>query len=160
MTTKIHALVDALGNPVEVMLTAGQDHDLTCAEPLIEAVDPAALIADKAFDADAFITALNERAITPVIPSKSNRSTRARAISPSIANAISSISTRHGDSQDSAAGTAALSAGFGGRRRQGGGVARIAFNAAIVSGSARTSTPRFEPEPTLRQDRRPFWTQV
>ena len=63
-------------------------------------------------------------------------------------------------SKTSVAGAAALSAGFGGRRRQGGGVARIAFNAAIVSGSARTSTPRFEPEPTLRQDRRPFWTQV
>ena len=68
MTTKIHALVDALGNPVEVVLSAGQDHDLTCAEPLIEGVDPGALIADKAFDADGFIAALNERAITPVIP--------------------------------------------------------------------------------------------
>ena len=78
----------------------------------------------------------------------------------SIATGAMEISTRHGDSQDSVAGAAALSAGFGGRRRQGGGVARIAFNAAIVSGSARTSTPRFEPEPTLRQDRRPFWTQV
>ena len=43
---------------------------------------------------------------------------------------------------------------------QGGGVARIAFNAAIVPGSARTSTARFEPEPRLRRDRRPFWTQV
>ena len=32
LTTKIHALVDALGNPVEVMLSPGQDHDLTCAE--------------------------------------------------------------------------------------------------------------------------------
>ncbi len=52
----------------------------------------------------------------------------------------------------------------GGFRRQAapgrGGVARIAFNASIVPGSARTSTARFEPEPTLRQDRRPFWTQV
>ena len=75
MTTKIHVLVDALGNPVEVMLSPGQDHDLTCAEPLIEAVDPGALIADKAFDADAFIAALNDRAIVPVIPSKSNRKT-------------------------------------------------------------------------------------
>ena len=75
MTTKIHALVDALGNPVEVRLSAGQDHDLTCAEPLIEAVDPGALIADKAFDADAFIAALNDRAIVPVIPSKANRNT-------------------------------------------------------------------------------------
>ena len=75
MTTKIHALVDALGNPVEVMLSAGQDHDLTCAEPLIEAVSPGALIADKAFDADTFIAALDDRAIAPVIPSKSNRKT-------------------------------------------------------------------------------------
>jgi putative transposase len=33
------------------------------------------LIADKAFDADAFIAALNHRAIVPVIPSKSNRKT-------------------------------------------------------------------------------------
>jgi len=45
-------------------------------------------------------------------------------------------------------------------RRQGGGVARIAFNAATVSGSARMSTARFELEPTLRHDRRPFWTQA
>src|SRR6266436_241720 len=54
LTTKIHALVDALGNPVELMLTPGQDHDLTCAEPLIENADPEALIADKAYDADPF----------------------------------------------------------------------------------------------------------
>jgi transposase len=63
LTTKIHVLVDALGNPVEVKLSPGQDHDLTCAESLIEAVDPGALIADKAFDADPFIGALNARAI-------------------------------------------------------------------------------------------------
>ncbi len=75
LTTKIHALVDALGNPVEVMLSPGQDHDLTCAQSLIEAVDPGALLADKAFDADAFIAVLNARAITPIIPPKSNRKT-------------------------------------------------------------------------------------
>ena len=57
------------------MLSPGQDHDLTCAESLIEAVDPGALIADKAFDADAFIGVLDARAITPVIPPKSNRTT-------------------------------------------------------------------------------------
>jgi transposase len=56
LTTKIHVLVDALGNPVEVMLSPGQDHD-------------------KAFDADPFIGALDARAITPVIPPKSNRKT-------------------------------------------------------------------------------------
>ena len=71
------------------MLSPGQDHDLTCAQPLIEAVDPGALIADKAFDADAFIAALNDRAIVPVIPSKSNRKTPRRATSHSTAKVIS-----------------------------------------------------------------------
>ena len=67
MTTKIHLLVDALGNPVEVMLTPGQAHDLSCAEPLIDAADPQALIADKAYDADALIDTLNQREIIPVM---------------------------------------------------------------------------------------------
>ena len=57
------------------MISPGEDHDLTCAEALIEAVDPGALIADKAFDADPFIGALDAPAITPVIPPKSNRKT-------------------------------------------------------------------------------------
>ena len=73
MTTKIHALVDALGNPVELMLTPGQAHDLVCAEPLIENVEPDALIGDKAYDADSFVDTLNQRKITPVIPPKANR---------------------------------------------------------------------------------------
>src|SRR5260370_17222090 len=74
LSTKIHALVDALGNPVELMLTPGQAHDLVCAEPLIETVDPDALIGDKAFDADWFIDTLTRRGITPVIPSIATRS--------------------------------------------------------------------------------------
>ena len=55
------------GNPVEVMLTPGQAHDLTCAEPLLEFVDPGAVLGDKAFDADPFIDALERRDIAPVI---------------------------------------------------------------------------------------------
>jgi transposase len=62
-----------LGNPFELKLTPGQDHDLACAEPLLENADPGALIGDKAFDADALINALEERDITPVIPPKANR---------------------------------------------------------------------------------------
>ena len=46
MTTKVHALIDALGNPINLMLTPGQDHDLTCAQPLLENADPRALIGD------------------------------------------------------------------------------------------------------------------
>jgi putative transposase len=58
------------------MLTPGQAHDLTCAQPLIENADPDALIADKAFDADPFIDTLIQRDITPVIPPKANRKTK------------------------------------------------------------------------------------
>src|SRR5216683_675945 len=58
LTTKVHALVDALGNPCNLMLTPGQDHDLTCAQPLLENADPGALIGDKAYDADSLIDTL------------------------------------------------------------------------------------------------------
>jgi len=55
------------------MLTPGQAQDLACAEPLIENVDPDALIGDKAYDADPFIDTLTERDISAVIPPKTNR---------------------------------------------------------------------------------------
>lgn len=55
------------------MLTPGQAHDLTCAQPLLEDVEPGALLGDKAFDADPFIETLERRDITPVIPPKVNR---------------------------------------------------------------------------------------
>jgi transposase len=73
LTTKIHAVVDALGNPANLMLTAGQIHDLACAQDLIENLDPKALIGDKAYDADALVDTLAGREITPVIPPKANR---------------------------------------------------------------------------------------
>ncbi len=55
------------------MLTPGQAHDLTCAEPLIDGADPGALLADKAYDTDTLIETLTQHKITPVIPPKSNR---------------------------------------------------------------------------------------
>lgn len=73
MTTKIHAIVDALGNPLAIRLTGGQAHDVTQAEALVAEVEPQALIADKAYDADGFIDALTVRRIEPVIPPKANR---------------------------------------------------------------------------------------
>jgi transposase len=55
------------------MLTPGQAHDLTCAQPLLERADPQALLGDKAYDADALLDALAKRQITPVIPPKATR---------------------------------------------------------------------------------------
>src|ERR1700680_4405174 len=72
------------------MLPPGQAHDLACAEPLIENVDPDALIGDKAYDADPFVEILTQRDITPVIPSRANRKTPRPCVSPPPAEAIPS----------------------------------------------------------------------
>ena len=73
LSTKIHAIVDALGNPLAVSLTGGQVHDITQAERLSAQVAPQAMLADKGYDADSFIECLTLRTIKPVIPPKSNR---------------------------------------------------------------------------------------
>ena len=73
MTTKIVALVDALGNLVRFVLLPGQRHDAIGVAPLIEDIEFAALLADKAFDVDWLRENLNERGAAAVIPPKSNR---------------------------------------------------------------------------------------
>lgn len=74
-TTKIHALVDALGNPLRFILTPGQRHDITQAEALTQDMTHALVIADKAYDSHAFIEALESKQCIPVIPPRSNRKT-------------------------------------------------------------------------------------
>ena len=52
--TKIHATVDALGNPTAFHLTPGQSHDLQGSDALMETLTKAdTVIADKAYDAEA-----------------------------------------------------------------------------------------------------------
>ena len=72
-STKIHISVDALGNPVEFILTGGQEADVTQAEPLIEAHEADAYILDKAYDSGAVVRAAQRRGGEAVIPSKKNR---------------------------------------------------------------------------------------
>ncbi len=73
MTTKIVVLVDALGNLVRFVLLPGQRHDTIGVAPLIEDLEFAALLADKAFDVDWLREELHERGAVAVIPPKSNR---------------------------------------------------------------------------------------
>lgn len=54
-------------------LTPGQAADINQAVPLLDQVEPDALLADKGYDSDALVDALEERGITPVIPPKANR---------------------------------------------------------------------------------------
>jgi transposase len=72
-STKIHILVDALGNPVEFILTGGQQADVTQAEPLMQGHQSDAVIADKAYDSDAVVDAAKRQGAKAVIPSKKNR---------------------------------------------------------------------------------------
>ena len=71
--TQIPAACDALGNPVEVVLSPGQDADIRHAQEVIGARTPDAVIGDKGYDSDALVTALKARGIEPVIPPKKNR---------------------------------------------------------------------------------------
>ena len=54
-------------------LTPGQAADITEAGPLLENVQPEALLADKGYDSDALVETLDQRGIEPVIPPKANR---------------------------------------------------------------------------------------
>jgi transposase len=74
LSTKIHTLVDALGNPVAFHLTGGEAHDLVGADELLPDMEAGVLIADKAFDADKrVIERLAAAGKKTVIPSKANR---------------------------------------------------------------------------------------
>lgn len=72
-SSKIHVLVDALGNPLRFLITPGQDHDITQGEALIAGYQAQYVLADKAYDADPFIAAIKKTGACAVIPSKANR---------------------------------------------------------------------------------------
>lgn len=72
-TTKIHALVDALGNPLRFILTPGQRHEITQAEILTQGFNNTTIIADKGYDSNDFVEYLEIQDCTVVIPPRSNR---------------------------------------------------------------------------------------
>jgi transposase len=70
----VHAVTDRDGRVAALKLSPGQDHDLGAAYDLLDAVPAnSVLLADKAYDADAFMEALAERRICPNTPNRSNR---------------------------------------------------------------------------------------
>ena len=73
MTTKIHACVEGLGQLARFILTGGQVHDVTQAPALIEELLPDAVLADKAYDADALLSCIENKNAKAVIPPKANR---------------------------------------------------------------------------------------
>lgn len=73
LSTKIHVAVDALGNPVRLLLTPGQASEYGPAPALLEGFFPQAVLGDKGYDSDALIEVITEAGATAVIPPKKNR---------------------------------------------------------------------------------------
>ena len=62
LTTKIHAVVDANGNPISLKLTEGQAHDGRSAAEMLDTVgEGQILLADRAYDSDALRAAIANR---------------------------------------------------------------------------------------------------
>src|SRR3954470_2753217 len=72
-STKVHAAVSGLGLPVKVVLTAGQEADVTQAGKLIEGVPFEVVIADKGYDKKALVEEIAARGAEAVIPTLSTR---------------------------------------------------------------------------------------
>lgn len=71
-TSKIHAKVDALGNPLQFIITPGQASDVKQAPRLLKNVFNAYVIADKAYGSAKVRNQIRNQNCTDIIPSKSN----------------------------------------------------------------------------------------
>lgn len=74
LTTKIHALVDAEGRPINFVLTPGQTHDSQPGPDLLEGLQEGAIfLGDKVYDTDANRNQVEVEGGWANIPLKSNR---------------------------------------------------------------------------------------
>jgi len=67
--------VDALGNPLRLILTGGQVADITQGPALVESLATEAVVADKGYDSNAFVDTIHAMGAEAVIPPRSNRLT-------------------------------------------------------------------------------------
>lgn len=69
----MHVAVDALGNPLRVILSAGQVADIEQAAALIQDQPADFVVADKGYDSDALVETITAQGSQAVIPPRSNR---------------------------------------------------------------------------------------
>ena len=74
MNTKLHAVTDANGRPISLIMTAGQVSDYAGAAALLDSLPKAQwLLGDRGYDADWFRDALEAKGIPPCIPGRKSR---------------------------------------------------------------------------------------
>jgi transposase len=71
--TKVHIAVGALGSPVRLILTGGQVADVTQGVALIADIEAEHVIADKGYDSNGLVEAIEAGGAEAVIPPRSNR---------------------------------------------------------------------------------------
>ena len=71
--TKAHVACNGLGQPVEFVVTAGQESDIGQAETLLAGHAPEAVVADKGYDKKAFVERIEGRGAKAVIPTQKGR---------------------------------------------------------------------------------------
>jgi hypothetical protein len=72
LTTRIHDVVDAIGNPIQIKLTAGNFYDINPANAMITGYCSEYFHSDRANDADRLIHLAESQGSKIVIPPKSN----------------------------------------------------------------------------------------
>jgi transposase len=74
LNSKLHAVTDALGRPIQMFLSGGQTSDYIGARVMLSGSPKAeTLLADRGSDADWFRNALKGKGIAPCIPSRRGR---------------------------------------------------------------------------------------
>jgi len=72
-STKIHISVDGLENPLRILLTAGQRHDISQADSLIDGYHADFVIGDKGYDSETFRQQITHQGAEPVIPPRKKK---------------------------------------------------------------------------------------
>ena len=78
MSTKIHALVETLGQLRSFVLTGGEVSDITQAQSLLVGIDTRAVVGDKGYDSDELVEFIRDGDAQAVIPPRRNRVHRRR----------------------------------------------------------------------------------
>lgn len=75
INNQIHAVVDALGNPLRFELTGGQCHDSVTGYEMLSQMELSKrqVLADRAYDTNRILQLLKEQSAVSVIPNKKNR---------------------------------------------------------------------------------------
>ena len=73
LNSKVHSAVDAVGNPIRILITSGTTTDCSETRNLIDGLEAGPLLADRGYDSNEIINQAESQGMLVVIPPKKNR---------------------------------------------------------------------------------------